>query len=156
MSTEPNFFLVLVDESDELHQALYFACKRAKSSGNRVALLYVIAPTEFAHWAGVGELMRTEAREFAEEQMRTHAEYVAELTGQPPLFFIREGTTADEVIALIDEEQNVNQLVLGADTKSETAGPVISYLTGKGIARCRVPVVMVPGHLTDEQIDKLI
>ena len=90
MSTEPNFFLVLVDESDELHQALYFACKRAKSSGNRVALLYVIAPTEFAHWAGVGELMRTEAREFAEEKMRTHAEYVANLTGQLLLLYLSQ------------------------------------------------------------------
>ena len=37
------FFLVLVDESEELHQALYYACIRAKSAGLRVALLYVIA-----------------------------------------------------------------------------------------------------------------
>ena len=63
MSPETNFFLVLVDESDELHQALHFACKRAQSSGNSVALLYVIAPAEFAHWAGVGELIRAEARD---------------------------------------------------------------------------------------------
>jgi len=156
VSPETNFFLVLVDESDELHQALHFACKRAQSSGNRVALLYVIAPAEFAHWAGVGELMRAEARDMAEQKMRTHAEYVSDLTGQPPLIFIREGATTEEVISLIDEEQNVSQLVLGADTNSDSAGPVIAYLTGKGIARCRVPVVMVPGNLTDEQIDKLV
>jgi hypothetical protein len=32
-------FLVVVDDSDELHQALYFACKRAISVNGRVALL---------------------------------------------------------------------------------------------------------------------
>ena len=61
------FFLVLVDASEELHQALYYACIRAKSAGLRVALLYVIAPAEFAHWAGVGALMREEASDMAVE-----------------------------------------------------------------------------------------
>ena len=67
-STETKFLLVLVDDSEELHQALHYACKRASAADMRIALLYVIAPAEFAHWAGVGELMRQEAREYAEEK----------------------------------------------------------------------------------------
>ena len=152
---QAKFFLVLVDESEELHQALYYACMRAKSTGLRVALLYVSAAVEFAHWAGVGELMREEAREMAEDKMRVHGDYVQELTGQPPLMHIREGKVVEEVISLINEEEGIISLVLGADTESDSAGPVISYLSGRGIGQCRVPVVIVPGNLSDEQIDVL-
>ena len=149
------FFLVVVDDSEELHQALHFACVRANAVGIKIALLYVIAPAEFAHWAGVGELMREEARQEAEEKMRVHAEYVQQLTGQIPQLYIREGDTADQVIQLINEEEAIRLLVLGADTHSDSAGPIVNYITGRGAARCRVPITIVPGNLTDEQIDNL-
>ena len=149
------FFLVLVDDSEELHQALHYACKRAQATDMRIALLYVIAPTEFAHWAGVGELMRSEARDFAENKMREHAEYVQTLTGKAPLMHIREGKTVDEIINLINEHCEISLLVLGADTQSENAGPVISHMIGKGVANCRIPITVVPGNLSDEQIDEL-
>ena len=133
--TGERFFLVVVDDSEELHQALYFACGRAKNTGGRIAMVYVIPPAEFAHWAGVGELMRQEAREKAEEAIAREAKHVEELTGKSPLVFIREGK---------------------ADTKADTAGPLVSYLTGKGASQCPTPVTIVPGNLTDEQIDHLI
>ena len=79
--TGERFFLIVVDESEELHQALYFACGRAKNTGGRIAMVYVIPPAEFAHWAGVGELMREEAREKAEESIAREAKIVEELTG---------------------------------------------------------------------------
>ncbi|MGC6530360.1 MAG: universal stress protein [Candidatus Puniceispirillaceae bacterium] len=154
--TGERFFMVVVDDSEELHQALYFACGRAKNTGGRIAMVYVIPPAEFAHWAGVGELMREEAREKAEESIRREAEIVEELTGKSPLVFIREGKPVDEIIALMKEEPNIRLLVLGADTKADTAGPLVSYLTGKGAAICPVPITIVPGNLTDEQIDHLI
>src|SRR5262245_56791697 len=60
-------FLVIVDESPELKVALRYACVRAKKTGGRVALLYVIEPADFQEWVGVGELMREEARQEAEQ-----------------------------------------------------------------------------------------
>ena len=52
---------VVVDDPEEMHHALRFACGRAKAVGGKVALMYCIAPTDFEYWAGVGELMRAEA-----------------------------------------------------------------------------------------------
>lgn len=150
------FFLVFVDDTDELHQALHFACKRTEKTGMRIALLYVIAPAEFAHWAGVGELMREEAREYAEEKMRVHGEYVQNITGKAPLLFIREGHAVDEIINLINTEKDISLLALGANTNSDSAGPIVSDLTGRGVSKCRIPIVVVPGNLTDAQIDELI
>ena len=72
-----------------------------------------------------------------------------------PILYVREGEARDELLALIDEEEQISLLVLGADTNSETAGPLINFLMSKGAARCRVPITVVPGNLTDDQIDAL-
>ena len=155
MAKKDPVFLVVVDDSEEMHQALQFACGHAKAVGGKVALMYCIAPAEFEYWAGVGELMRQEAREAAEEKMTIHAEYAKGLTGEIPVLFVREGDTSDELLALIDEEPSISLLVLGADTQSETAGPLISFLMSRGASRCRVPITVVPGNLSDEQLDAL-
>jgi nucleotide-binding universal stress UspA family protein len=155
MAKKDPVFLVVVDDSEEMHQALQFACGRAKAVGGKVALMYCIAPAEFEYWAGVGELMRQEAREAAEEKMTIHAEYAKGLTGEIPVLFVREGDTSDELLVLIDEEPSISLLVLGADTQSETAGPLISFLTSRGASLCRVPITIVPGNLSDEQLDAL-
>ena len=67
----------------------------------------------------------------------------------------KQGEARDELLALIDEEEQISLLVLGADTNSETAGPLINFLMSKGAARCRVPITVVPGNLTDDPIDAL-
>ena len=153
--TKNRFFLVVVDETEELHQALHFASARAKAIDANIALVYVIAPSEFGHWASIDALMREEAREQAEQIIKTHSEYAQQLTGKTPLVFIREGETTDQILQLIEEENEICQLVLGADTNSDSAGPIVNYITGRGVARCRIPVVIVPGNLSDEQIDAI-
>ena len=148
-------FLVVVDDSEEMHQALQFACGRAEAVGGKVALLYCIAQSEFEYFAGVGELMRAEAREAAEEKMSIHAEYVQQLTNSTPILYVREGDIRDELLSLISEEKDISLLVLGADTNSETAGPLITFMVARGASNSRVPITVVPGNLTDEQIDAL-
>ena len=144
-----------MDETEELHQALHFACARAKSIDANIALVYVITPNDFGHWASVDALMREEAREQAEEIIKSHSEYANSFTGKTPLVYIREGETTDQILQLIEEEEQICQLVLGANTKSDSAGPIVNYITGKGAARCKIPVVIVPGNLTDAQIEAL-
>lgn len=148
-------FLVVVDDSKELHQALYFACKRAISVNGRVALLRCIGQAEFQHWIGVGELMVEEAREEAEQLLRTNSEWVHELTGEYPIVHLREGDPKAEVIDLIDSEPEISILVLGANVYDENTGPLINFLTTRGASQCRVPITIVPGHLSDEDIDNV-
>lgn len=148
-------FLVVVDDSKELHQALYFACKRAISVNGRVALLRCIGQAEFQHWIGVGELMVEEAREEAEQLLRTNSEWVHELTGEYPIVHLREGDPKAEVIDLINSEPEISILVLGANVYDENTGPLINFLTTRGASQCRVPITIVPGHLSDEDIDNV-
>lgn len=151
----PRVFLVVVDDSDEMRVALRFAGQRAKHTGGRVALFRAIEPVEFQHWMGVGELMREEARQEAESLMERMSQQVVEMTGAIPIIYLREGTTREELLDLLDEEKSISVLVLGAAAKADSPGPLISYLSSKGAAQLRIPITIVPGSLTDEEIDAL-
>ena len=86
---EDRVFLVVVDETEEMHLALRFACRRALHTGGRVALLYVIEPSGFQHWMSVGDLMREEARSEAEQLLQRMAAKVNELAGKMPILHLR-------------------------------------------------------------------
>ncbi len=148
-------FLVVVDDTEEMHHALYFASLRAKRTGGRVALLRVLDPVEFQHWAAVGNLMRQERREEAEQLLHKLAGDASKWSDEVPLLYVREGSSAEELIKLIDEEKSISILVLGAATGAEGPGPLVSALTGRMAGQLRIPVTVVPGTLTDEQLEAL-
>lgn len=148
-------FLVVVDESEELKVALRYAARRAQHTGGRVALLYVIEPTELQHWGAVESLMKEERREEAEALLQKLAAEVTSIAGTMPIIYIREGRRRDELLAMIDEETSISILVLAASTGSEGPGPLISAFTGKLSSKLRIPITIVPGNLTDSQLDTL-
>jgi nucleotide-binding universal stress UspA family protein len=148
-------FLVVVDDTEEMRAALSYACRRARHTGGRVALLRVVEPAEFQHFATIGNLMRAEARQEAEELLQRMATEVNEISGHLPVLYVREGSPRDELIRLIDEEPQISILVLAADTGQGGPGPLVTALTGKFVGRLRVPITIVPGNLTDGQIEAI-
>jgi nucleotide-binding universal stress UspA family protein len=145
-------FLVVVDETEEMRVALHYASRRAKATGGRVALLYVIDPSEFEHFMGVREIMREEKRQEAEETINKLADVIVGDSGQIPVVYMREGNRRDELLKILDEEPAISILVLGAGTGPEGPGPLISHMIGKAAGKVRVPITIVPGNLTDEQL----
>jgi nucleotide-binding universal stress UspA family protein len=148
-------FLVVVDESEELKVALRYAARRAQHTGGRVALLYVIEPSELQHWGAVEDLMKEEQREAAEALLQKLGAQVTEIAGTMPIIFIREGRRRDELLALISEEKSMSVLVLAAGTSAEGPGPLVTALTGKQAAKLRIPMTIVPGSLTEAELDAL-
>ena len=152
-ATQPQrVFLVVVDETEEMRNALRFACRRAQRTQGRVALLYVIEPVEFQHWLGVGRVMEEEARAEAERRMQTLAAEVNSQTGTMPVVHIREGDRAEELLKLLNEDDSVSLLVL-ATAVGSNPGPLVTHLMstiGRGI---RIPVTLVPGQMSDAEID---
>jgi nucleotide-binding universal stress UspA family protein len=145
-------FLVVVDDSEEMRAALRFACRRARNSNGRVALLRVVEPHGYSEWMGVGKLMHEEAREEAEMLLHRMANEVYTCSGETPVLFVREGDAREELLKLLDEEPTISVLVLAAGTGSEGPGPLITALTGKFSNRLHLPLTIVPGSLTDEEI----
>jgi nucleotide-binding universal stress UspA family protein len=154
-AANPRVFLVVVDDTEEMRAALRFAARRAANTGGRVALLYVIEPPDQEFWLATGDIAREEQRAEAERLMQQLCEEIAPVAGSLPIVHIREGRRRDELLALIDEEPGISILVLAAGTGPEGPGPLIGYFTGKPLARLRIPITIVPGALTDEQIDAI-
>jgi hypothetical protein len=113
----------------------------------------VIEPSELQHWVAIENLAREEQREEAELLMQRLCEEILPIAGAMPIVYIREGRRRDELLSLINEEPSISILVLAAGIGPEGPGPLISYLTGKPAARLRIPVTIVPGGLTMEQLD---
>ncbi|MBV8187084.1 MAG: universal stress protein [Alphaproteobacteria bacterium] len=152
---EERVFLVVVDESPEMRNALRYACRRAKRTGGRVAMLYVMEPPEAQQWGAVVDLMRQEARQEAEAMMARHSDTVVTLTGQPPAIHIREGNSRDELMKMLTEDRSISVLVLGSASGSEGPGPLVAAFAGKLCSQLRIALTIVPGALTDAEIDAI-
>ena len=149
-------FLVVADDSKELHQALYYAARRAATAGGEVALFRCIEPIEGQLWGGVTEIMEAEAEQASKNLLIELSEYCENLGAPKPRTFVRKGILHEELFNLIDKEKAIRVLVLGVSTEHGNPGPLINYVINKGSTECRVPITIVPGNLTDEQIDALV
>jgi nucleotide-binding universal stress UspA family protein len=148
-------FLVVVDETEEMRNALHFACRRALHTQGRVALFYAIDPPEFQHWLGVERVMQEEARQHAEQTLQALATEVQAITGKTPVLYLREGRRRDQLMALIEEEPGISLLVLGMASGREGPGPLVTYLVSQMGGQIRLPVTLVPGGLSETEIDSL-
>lgn len=148
-------FLVVVDDSPERAVALKYACLRAAKSGGRVALLRVIEPAEQSEWAGIGALMAQEQREEAESLLAGLAAQVTEITGGLPMLITREGKMADELLALLEEDPRISILVLATAPSTKGPGPLVTALTGRLAGRMSVPMTLVPGSMSDAELDRV-
>ena len=151
----PRVFLVVVDESAEMPVALYYASRRAQRTGGRVALLRVIPREESHGLASVEALMREEAQQEAEQLLQRLAKTVVDEIGALPILYIKEGSPRDELMELVTNDPSISILVLAAGTGPDGPGPLISFLATKGMSKLRIPVTIVPGNLTHEQIDAI-
>jgi nucleotide-binding universal stress UspA family protein len=146
-------FLVVVDRTPEHKVALRFAARRAAHTGGLVTLLCVVSPADFQQWAGVERVMREEAHQEAERLLHEAAKAVNDLAGIMPELVVREGRLAEEVVKQIEEDKAVSILVLGSGLSKEGPGPLVSLIAQ--VNAYPIPVTIVPGHLSDGQIDAL-
>ncbi len=152
---EARTFLVVVDRSEEMKAALRYACRRVAHTGGAVALFHAVPQTEFHHFKTIGELMDHEARTAAERRLQQVAGEVHRQIGKFPELYFRQGDALAELTKVIDETPSISVLVLGAGAGAEGPGPIVSALSGKLAGKINIPVTIVPGDLTPEQIDAI-
>lgn len=148
-------FLVIVDDSPEGETALYYAARRAQRTGGGLCLLYVIPTPEMGHWLGVAEAFREEQLNKARAVFRLYNRKLKnwgfeDITAEE---IIREGDKAEEIVALIQEDEDFGVLVLGAATDPSGPGPLVSSLAaGSKAGYFPIPITIVPGTLTLEEV----
>ena len=148
-------FLVIADDTPEFKKVLRLAALRASRVGGSLVMLHIIPPADFQHWVSVRELMEEEARQEAEEMMNGFARQAEALSGMTPELVVRSGEPREVIAEYIREDQDVHLLVLGADVGGDP-GPLIRIFREELLGVCHMPVLVVPGNMTDEEIDKFV
>jgi nucleotide-binding universal stress UspA family protein len=148
-------WLVVIDDTPECDRAAYFACRRAVRVGAGVVMLRVIETQERnQQWLGVADIMKAEAHEEANASLERAAGRANGLTGITPERVVREGQVGEQILKLIEDDEDIAILVLAAGTGKEGPGPLVSSI-GKLAGEYPIPVAIVPGHLSDEELDAM-
>lgn len=151
--------LVIVDESAEVEAALYFCAGRVeRGSAGAVVLLYVIQPEDFQSFAGVRQIHVEEETNKAKALFRLFRRKL-NAAGYEHVAIeevVREGKPAEAIAKLIDEDDDIAILVLGAAVDNKGPGPLVSSLAaGKLAGTFPIPITIVPGFLTLEELKAL-
>lgn len=147
-------FLAIVDNTPECERAISYAARRAHTTNGSLVLLYAVEPGDFQHWLGVEQIMRDEQMAAAQAALDAQATRIRTSIGIEPELVLREGKMVEQILAVIEEDQDIAILVLGAGNSKEGPGPLVTSITGKA-ATFPIPVTVVPNSLSDEEIESL-
>jgi nucleotide-binding universal stress UspA family protein len=147
-------YLSVIDDQPEARTALRFAARRAAKTGGAVLILALVPAAEFIQWSGVQAAMEEEERLRVEAMVTEAAGSLFEETGLKPEILVRQGDPVTVVRTLLDERPEVAALVLGA-TASGGPGPLVAHFAGHGAGEMPCPVMIIPGSLSDEALDRL-
>jgi hypothetical protein len=145
-------FLIILDDTPEMLNAMRYAAIRASKTGGGVEMLAIISPEEFQHFMGVAEVMRAEAQEKIEAHFQIFKDRMERREGITPTLAIREGDKVDAIIQHVKSDPEIGVLVLGAGVDKAGPGPIVAALTGRRMVDLGVPITIVPGSMTKEQI----
>ena len=145
-------YLVVIDETEEARAALRFAARRAARTGSSVEIVAPIPPQDFVQWGAVQAAMEEEARLRAEAMVLQASGAIIEEAGVRPSITVKQDDPVRAVAEILKERTDIAALVLGAAEGSP--GPLVSHFTSiAGTLPC--PLMIVPGTLGDETIDRL-
>jgi len=147
--------LVIVDDTAESDRAVYYASRWANRSGGGVVMLRIIeTEDQNQQWLGVAEVMRAEAHEEANVALDRAAGRANGIAAITPERVIREGDPTEQILDVIDADVDIAMLVLAANPGPEGPGPLITMISA-AVGSFPIPVTIIPGDLSDAEIDAL-
>ena len=146
-------FLVILDETPEMFNALRYAAQRSARNDGRVAILYTFDTLEFSHWKAVEDIAEAESRDDAESKIKEYENFILEFTNKKPKKFIMKGDRVECIINFLSDNKFISNFVLASSNSGSDS--LISAFTGKQMSKIKVPLTIIPSNLSEEEIDKL-
>ena len=147
-------YLVVVNDSPETRVALRFAARRAAKTDGAVEVLAIVAPQDFVQWGGVQAAIEEEQRLRIEASVAANVGEIMDAAGIKPEIVVRQGEPVDVVRAYVGTREDIAALVLGA-APSGHPGPVVADFTGHDAGKLPCPVMIIPGALSKEDLERL-
>lgn len=149
-------FLVCVDQHEESVAALKFACMKSLTRGAIVDIIHILPPADFQTLGMIADRMNEERRAAGEALLRKLSDEVQQQYGITPGLILREGAAGDELLKIMTEMPDVSVLIVGTAQHMKGRGKLAAWLAGQLGQKLFIPLLMVPGNLTDEQIRALM
>ncbi|APG62676.1 universal stress protein [Sphingorhabdus lutea] len=147
-------YLVVIDDTEEAKLALRFSARRAAKTGGAVHILTLVEPTAHIPWGGVQATLEDEAQIRAEELVANAAGELFDEMGVRPRITVRAGNGVKIVRDLIKENADISALVLGT-AASGNPGPLVSHFAGTNAGTLPCPIILIPGSLGRDDIDRI-
>jgi nucleotide-binding universal stress UspA family protein len=147
-------YLVVIDHTEEARLALRFASRRAAKTNGAVHILALVEQADFVAWGGVQATMEAEALARSEQLVQDAAGTIFQESGMRPSITVKAGDGVEVVRHLLEEVGGIAALVLGA-AATGIPGPLVSHFAGNYAGSLQCPLIIVPGSLSEAQIDEL-
>lgn len=147
-------YLVVVDDSEEARVALRFAARRAAKTSGRLEVLGLVEPQDFVQFGGVQAAIEEEQRARIEGVVSSAIGEILDESGVEANIVLQSGEPARALRDYIGEREDVSALVLGA-APSGNPGPLVSSFCGNDSGKLPVPVMLIPGSLSDDRLEHL-
>ena len=149
-------FLAVSDDTDECRAALIYAGRRAAAVRAGLVVLRCASVPALGGWIGLDQDISQDAIDAARLKAAEHARMVEERTGVTPEVVVSDEDPLDAIRKVVEQDPAIRQLVLAAGSGRWGPGPLVSRLgKGRSLAERPLAVTVVPGDLTDAQIDEM-
>lgn len=149
-------FLTLADDTQECFSAILFGAMRAKRVGAGLVIIRNVQVNGMGHWRGLDDDMRTEAMDSALAEVQSIARLVKERVDIEPEVIVKEGKVEQAISQITNEDSTIKVIVLGTGTGRMGPGPLVSRIgRGKSITDRPVAITIIPGGLSDEELDEM-
>jgi nucleotide-binding universal stress UspA family protein len=150
-------YLVCVDGRKECRVALRLACMKVQARTGHITLLHVVPPVDFQTLGSISERMRAERMREGEELLESLSKEAQENFGITPTLLLLEGSAGDKIVETAMNDPNIIILVLGITQHQHAGiGKLSAWLASQLNSTLLIPILMVPGNLTDQQLSTLV
>ena len=145
-------FLAVFDGTDECKSAVRYASRRAQINSADLLIVATIDTLEFTYWLNVNSKMIDNIEKESREMLSDLSKEIHSYSDINCDYIIEHGSKLEVVKKLIDDDQSISLLILASNKKDKKPGILVETISGIGYS---IPVVVLPGNLNDDSIDKL-
>jgi nucleotide-binding universal stress UspA family protein len=151
LPNKPLHFLVCVDAKKESETALRMACIKAVKRCGQIDILHVVEPSANETLFGVSDKIRIEKMNEAQNLLSKLTIIAEQITGIKPNVILQEGEIGETILKICANQPDINLIVLGV-ANGGTRGKLIAWLAAQLGEKLIMPMLLVPGNLTNQQL----
>ena len=145
-------FLAVFDGTAECKSAVRYAARRAKINNAGLLIVATVDTAEFTYWLSVNNKMIDDIEKESKDALEELSVNIRSYSDVSCDYIIEHGSKLEAVKNLISLDNSISLLILASNKKDKNPGILVETISGDGYS---IPVVVIPGNLSDNDIDKL-